>query len=306
MKFFYSTILVLILFIPINLFSIVSDNKVIKPSNAKSSITTIVSGTSRAYYPLTFKNSSLITLKGPGQLKIVTRVRFITKENNSLSYKVNYRIDGGIKTVVDFKNIHKSDNAIYKNDSLGIPGETGDILIKLGGGEHNIKTWLESDYPKVAARYIFTPKDEKKINWVTLNQLSSNEPVNLITDEEEVKYFRFSEVQPMKLKITGPTKLRILTRIENHYLMKGRIDYRLQVKEDEKIKHTYQLNSIRSETTSYKRDDSKIPGKAKEIIIEVPKGTHRYEIIPLDKDKSTVLGRILFPQKDIKLETQEQ
>jgi len=306
MKFSYSSIFVLIIFIPFNLFSIVSDNKVIKPSNAKSSITTIVSGTSRAYYPLTIKNSSLITIKGSGKLKIVTRVRFITKEITSLSYKVSYRIDGGIKNVVEFKNIHKSENAVYKNDSLGIPGETGEILIKLGGGEHNIKIWLDSDYPKVAARYIFNPKDEKKLTWVTLNPINPNEPVTLITDEEEVKYFRFSEVQPMKLKITGPTKLRILTRIENHYLMKGRIDYRMQVKEDEKVKHTYQLNSLRSETTSYKSDDSKIPGKANEIIIDVPKGTHRYKIIPLDKDKCTLLGRILFPKKDIKLEAQEQ
>jgi hypothetical protein len=292
--------------IPINLFSRSSENIIVKPTNAKSSVTTIVSGTSRVYYPLTNNNSSLITLKGPGQLKIITRARFITKETNSLSYKVNYRIDGGKKKSIDFNNVNRSDNAVYKNDSLGVPGEEAEILLKLGGGEHNIKIWLESENPKVASRYIFTPKDEKKINWIAFTPLDPNEPVKLITDEDEVNYFRFSENLPMKLRITGPTKLRILTRVENHYIMKGRIDYRLQVKEDKKVKHTYQLSSVRSETTTYKSDESKIPGKAKEIIIDVPKGTHNYEIIPLDKDKNTLLGRILFPKKDIKLEAQGQ
>jgi|WetSurMetagenome_2_1015567.scaffolds.fasta_scaffold19487_2 hypothetical protein len=306
MKILHSIFLVLILFIPMNLFSAYSDNKTIKPVNAKSTITTIVSGTSRAYYPLSSKNSSLLTLKGQGQLKIITRVRFIPNEKSTISYKINYRIDGGIKNVIDFKNVHRSKTAIYKIDTLGIPGEEGDIIIKLGGGEHNIKVWLDSENPKVASRYIFTPKYEKKLTWGTMNPLIPNEPVNLITDEEEIKYFRFSNTQPMVIKITGPTKLRILTRIENHYLMKGRIDYRLQVKEDAKVKRTYQLSSIRSETTCYKKDDSKIPGKAKEIIIDVPKGTHQYEILPLDKFKSTVLGRVLFPKRDIKLEAREE
>jgi hypothetical protein len=131
--------------------------------------------------------------------------------------------------------------------------------------------------------------------------MSSNEPVNLIAAEELVQYYRFSQSRPLKIQISGPTTFKVLTRIENHYGMKGRINYRLQVKEDGKVKHTYQLNSVRSETTRYKSVGSKIPGKAKEIVIDVPSGRHSYEILPLDKDKNTILGRILFPKKDIGL-----
>ena len=84
--------------------------------------------------------------------------------------------------------------------------------------------------------------------------------------------------------------------------MKGRINYRVQVKEDGEIKNTYLLSSVRSEVTSYKKDGEKIPGKAKEIVISVPGGTHIYKIIPLDEDKNSILGRILFPKNDMKLE----
>ena len=278
-----------------------ADNKIIKPVNAKSKVTLNVSGTYRDYYPLSVKNASLISVKGPGQLKIITRARFLTGDKTTLNYRIFYRIDGSGKKNAEYKDVQRSVKAFYKNDSLAIPGDDEKIIVNLGSGEHNIKVWLDKDNPEVAARYIFTPKEEKSLTWISLCPQEPNEPVNLLSDEDEVKYYRFSEDKPLKIKITGPTKLKVFTRIENHYTMKGRINYRLQVKEDKKVKHTYQLNSVRSETACYKKDGSKVPGKAKEIVFNVPNGIHYYQVTPLDKDKSTLLGRILFPKKDIKL-----
>jgi hypothetical protein len=84
--------------------------------------------------------------------------------------------------------------------------------------------------------------------------------------------------------------------------MKGRIQYRVQVKENNKVINTYQLSSRRSEVTVYEDDNTLIPGKGCEFVIEVPKGNHTYEILSLDQDKNTVLGRLLIPKKDVKLE----
>jgi hypothetical protein len=83
--------------------------------------------------------------------------------------------------------------------------------------------------------------------------------------------------------------------------MKGKLNYRVEVKEDNKLKNTYMLSSDRSDITKYKKDGKRTPGKANEIVINVPSGTHTYEISALDK--CSVLGRILFPKKDIKLES---
>jgi hypothetical protein len=292
-------ILVLILSTTIYLFS--ADTKIIKPKNAKSKVSIIIAGKSRNYYPLSVKEPSIITVRGPGKLEIISRAEFIKNEKPTLNYKIYYRIDGNKKTEMFFKNITRSNDAIYKEKSLGIPGTGKRIVLDLGSGEHTIELWLGAENPKVAARYLFTQRKDKKIDWVTLSPMSPNEPVNLIAAEELVQYYRFSQSRPLKIQISGPTTFKVLTRIENHYGMKGRINYRLQVKENGKVKHTYQLNSVRSETTHYKNVGSKIPGKAKEIVIDVPSGRHSYEILPLDKDKNTILGRILFPKKDIGL-----
>ena len=129
-----------------------------------------------------------------------------------------------------------------------------------------------------------------------------NEPVDLVTHENVVHYYRFSQKKPLKIRINGPTTMRVLTRFENHYDMKGRIDYRVQVKEDGKVIHTYLLSSVYSEVTNYKKNGRLVPGKAREFYIRVPSGRHNYTIVPLDKDKNTILARVLIPKKDVKLE----
>jgi hypothetical protein len=129
-----------------------------------------------------------------------------------------------------------------------------------------------------------------------------SEPVELISKESTTSYYRFSQAKPLKIEIFGPTELRVLTRTENHFQMKGRINYRIQVRENGLILNTYQLNSKVSEVAAYKDVKEMIPGTACEILVYVPKGKHIYEILPLDQDKSTLLGRLLIPVKDIKLE----
>jgi hypothetical protein len=295
-------ILILILCISYSLTVQASDTKVLKPNNAKSKIKTVISGKNKNYYPLQFGDPSIISLKGPGKLKVITRVCFDSDNINRLDYKLYYRIDGSQIIEVEFNNVKRSKMAVYKNVSLGVPGIGENIILELGFGEHTIELWPEAKAPNAAARYLFTKTKARKIDWISLSPLYPREPVDLISRENVIHYFRFSKSKPLRVKITGPTILRILNRIENHYYMKGRINYRIQVKEDGDVKHTYLLSSIRSEITSYKKDGEKIPGKAKEIDINVPDGTHIYEIIPLDKDKSSILGRILFPKNDINLE----
>jgi hypothetical protein len=302
MKYLKFLILILILVIPLNPIFADSKTKVLKPKNATTKIKTIISGKSRDYYPVSKNNPSIISVKGPGKLRVITRVQFNSDENKELDYVIRCRLDGVDMEDVEFESVKRSNTALYRYDLLGVPGAGKDLILELGRGEHTIELWCRAEFPNVNARYLFTKTKEKKIDWVSLCPVYPNEPVDLITRENIIHYFRFSKSKPLRVKITGPTILRVLNRMENHYTMKGRINYRLQVKEEGDIKRTYLLSSVRSEITSYKKDGEKIPGKAKEIIINVPGGTHTYEIIPLDKDKNSILGRILFPKNDIKLE----
>ena len=294
------TILFLIFLFSISNLFPSSGTKVLKPKNNSKKITLIISGKKRAYYQLPAKESSVLTVRGPGKLRIISRTKF--DNNKSQDYSIYYKVDGDGKVKKDFKNVSKSSNAAFSETKSGIPGEAKEIVINLGRGEHTIEIWNSDENKFVCCRYLLTKVKGKKIDWVSLSPLYPNEPVSLVTNENVVSYFRFSDDKPLKIKITGPTQLRILSRVENHFSMKGRINYRLQVKEDGMLKNIFLLNSVRSDVTLYKKSCGKIPGKAKEIVIDVPGGTHIYTVTPLDKDKNTILARILFPKKDVKIE----
>lgn len=278
-----------------------SGSKFFKPINYSKKVTTLVSEKSRSYYSLDHEQASVVILRGPGVLRVMTRSRFVSGEKSkSLDYKINYAIDGGEWQSVEL-NGEKSGNAHYKNTALGIPGDMVDFEIELDRGDHTIEFLLNDNKIAVAARYKLIPKKAKKLDWIAYCPLQPSEPVDLISRESSVSYYRFSMDKPIKIEVNGPTQVRVLTRIENHYHMKGRILYRLQVTENNEVINTYQLSSVRSEIAVYKDHKDLIPGKAREFVIQVPKGKHTYEIQPLDKDKSTVLGRFLLPRKDVKL-----
>ncbi len=272
------------------------------PKNYKKKVTTIISGKTRSYYALDSNKTSQIYLRGPGKLQIYTRSRFNFDNNAYMNYDIIYSIDGGKAHKFKVKGVERSKIAAYKNSKLGMPSQSRSLEIELSRGYHSIELKLENNYNKVAARCIFYPTKTNKKKWVSYSPTNYIKPVELIIKESIVKYYRFSMKKPLEVEVNGPTELRILSRIENHYHMAGRINYRIQVTEEDEILNTFQLSSKRSEITTYKKDSTLIPGKAREFIIEVPRGRHQYKIKLLDMGDNTVLGRALIPKNDVKLE----
>ena len=280
----------------------VNKSKYLKPTNFKKRVTTISSEKSRSYYSLSTTHASIINVQGPGTLRIRTRGRFVPEAGSTIAYHIKCVVDGTQQKTLTARNVKRASGASYLNTKLGTPGQLKDFDIKLGRGQHTLEFFLANNDIPVAVRYQFTRGKAKKQSWISYSPKDPTEPVDLISRESTVKYYRFSTVKPLMVEVNGPTELRVLTRIENHYQMKGRIHYRVQVKENNRVINTYQMNSLRSEIAVYKSDESMVPGKACEFVIEVPKGRHHYDVLLLDKDKNTVLGRFLLPKKDVKLE----
>lgn len=271
----------------------------LKPKDAIGEISIVSIGKTRAYYPLSSVRSSIVSIKGPGELRVLTRARFVARANEELDYRIIYKVDGTEEHMLDVEGVARSDNARYKDAALGNPGDSKDLTLRIGRGYHSIELTLRDSLPQVSARYLFAPRKQKKTKWVSLSPISPCEPVDLFAGEGTSHYYRFSIEKPLKIEIIGPTELRVLTRVENSYNMKGQANYRLQVRQNGQVLQSFQLSSKRSETTSYKNNSKLVPGKAREIVFKVGKGLQQYEILPLDK--GTLLGQITFPQKDAKL-----
>jgi hypothetical protein len=232
---------------------------------------------------------------------VLTRACFAPGADKELSYTITYVVDGGEEHTVSLDDIERSKNATYLDGTRGVPGQLSDFEIKLGRGDHSIRFLLANNDVPVAARYKFIPLRKKNIKWISFSPAQPSVPVDLISRETIYDYYRFSGDSPLRVEIIGPTQLRIFTRLEHRYEMSGRAHYRVQIKENQEVINTFRLSSLRSEITMYKQNHELVPGKASEFVIQVPEGRHIYEIMPLDKDKNTVLGRLLIPEADVKL-----
>ncbi len=292
------SILILLSFFATNV--ALAGSKKLVPKNYKKKVNLLISGNKRAYYIIPSTNYSVITVKESGWLKIITRAKIKKGKKDNINYTISYKIDGERIKTIKFVNVVKSNSAEYSKDKGGFPGAARNIIIELEKGEHLIEVKNLNPDVEIVARYLFTQNKPNKTKWITINPIAALEPVDLITREKITHYYRFSETKPLIIEIIGPTKLKVLTRFENNYKMKGKINYRLKVTNEERELNTFILSSYRSEVTTYVNNSELLPGRAIEIYIKVPEGKHQYKIIPLDKDKGTILGRIFFPKKDAK------
>ena len=271
------------------------------PAEAQDEFQIFVSGKDRPYELLSENESRLVTVRGPGELRLISRAQFRPADEQQLDYRLRVRIDGGVWQDVVYEDVKRSRTAMFRDGTLGMPGQLMEYRIQLRRGFHNIEVQPPPGSPKIFFRYLFKPKKARKRSWVPLEPKGDPELVELVIRETFVTYYRNSPGQSFELDVIGPTELRVFTRIENTPEMRGRIHYRLQVREDDRVINTFQLSSRRSQVALYSDNDDLVPGRASEIVIPVPEGRHRLKILPLDPNKSTLLARFMLPQEDLKL-----
>ena len=268
---------------------------------AAQPIPIFVSGQDRAYELLDAGVATLVTVRGPGELRIVSRARFKPSMRDGVGYALRLRIDGGAIQEVTYENVARSRTAMFRDGTLGVPGRLMDHRIQLRRGYHNIELWVAEGGPEVYHRTLFERRRERRRSWIALAPLGSPELVELVVRENLVAYYRNTGGRPFEVEVIGPTELRVFTRIENTPEMRGRIQYRLQVRADGRVINTFQLSSRRSDIATYRSEDALVPGRATEIVVPVAAGRHRLAIQPLDPDKSTLLARFMLPREDLGL-----
>ena len=260
-----------------------------------------VSGQDRPYEVLDASRPRLVTVRGPGELRIVSRARFKPSMRDGLGYGLRVRVNGGELEEVRYEKVERSRTAMFRDGTLGVPGRLMDHRIQLRRGYHNVEISAAPGGPEIFFRSLYKKTRERKRTWVALTPTGPSQLVELVVRESLVSYFRNPPGRPFQLEIIGPTELRVFTRTENSPEMRGRVHYRIQVRERGRVINTFQLSSRRSEIATYLADDTLVPGRAAEIVIPVAEGRHRLEIQPLDPDKSTLLARFMLPREDLAL-----
>ncbi|MBL7073791.1 hypothetical protein ISS37_00945 [candidate division KSB1 bacterium] len=272
--------------------------KLVRPREWTKKETLIIQGKKRTYYPLQVSKPVVVELMGPARLKIRSRPMLYRGVGGKVKNSYFYRKDDGRKKY-KIETVSRKTNKVK---SLGkkIPiGRATDTEIRVPSGVHTYAFYLE-ELQGIPVLLRFWEKLERKgAKFIAFTPAEHGDPISLSYREEELIYYRLTPEDPFRVGVIGPTVLKVMTRLEFDYRMRGEKKYRIQLSENGKVIATYPLRTIRSKVTEYLTEKDKIPGKGRFFLVNVPKRKHSYQIKLLDPDRS-VLVRVMIPEEDAK------
>lgn len=261
------------------------NKKTLKPINNPIKKVKVLTGKTAYYYKLNSKIPTDIYLNEVGKLYIYTRKRLSKKDN--YTYTFSYKSENSKPTKIIINNAKFSRYATYKS----ISNRRKPSIYHKTSIDIKEKTKINfSSIDRVDARFVFVKK------WKEIYQKNSNQ-IDLITKKgnKTRKYFRISKNNNFEFNINAKTKTeaKLLLRGEFTYDMLSNSDYKIILKDYDKIITTYKLSCNRSKEMNYKNNADKIPGTLDKIFFKIPKGNHHYTIKIGNKNK-TALVRVLI------------
>jgi len=126
----------------------------------------------------------------------------------------------------------------------------------------------------------------------------------IITRKKEKKYYVVTSSKPLEFSVTGPTDLRLSSRLLYTTEMKGEQHYTLSVTDDGLLGSrqvaAYTFATRKSPISTVAGGAKLVPGVNRSIVLPVPSGRHRYQLHLSGTTAAEAAVRILIPKKDVR------
>ncbi len=124
----------------------------------------------------------------------------------------------------------------------------------------------------------------------------------VVTRQKEKKYYVFTPSKPIEFSVTGPTELRLATRLLYAVDMKGEQHYTVTITEHGLLGRTrdvatFTLTTRKSPVSTVVGNSTLVPAEGRIVTLPVSAGSHRYQIHLSGAAEAGV--RILIPKKDV-------
>jgi hypothetical protein len=270
----------------------------ITPEAFDREVTLEISKKDRAYYELQKGSEVRVRVSGPTKLRVISRVQIpSSKEERQYTYFVR-RDEGRWVKFTRYSGV--SSYADLKGDGSTQISTSKKHILKVPAGVHTYTFRLS----KKSTRRVFLRFHQlgsgfgEPTDVVAMTPKVAGESVRLVVGEQITTYNRLAETHDIALNLIGPTKLKVLARLEFDPNMRGQQNFRVQVYEDGVIKGTYPLTAVKSDVCQYEEPSSLVPAKGETFYVDIPEGEHEYRFV-LPENHRTVLIKLLLPKKDL-------
>ncbi len=268
----------------------------VTPKKADGKVCIHVGDNDWTYYRLNPGSAIEFTVRGPRQLRI--RTRHLGKDGvGRARYTVKIIRDG--KPVLTKKVTAGPSSKAYLCGRPGISVGAAKVRkIRVPKGKHTYRIVTARGDPPLAVR-ILREKKLRTSSWVPLTPEGYDRVCTLILPTgKERKYYHFTETKPLEFFIIGPTTIRLWTRLDCDHEMIASETYSIEAFRDGMSIGIKTFDNVKKHSgVQYKECLDLLPGHAQKWDIKVPKGQHRYKILPHGLLRTGIAGRILMPQR---------
>jgi hypothetical protein len=238
------------------------------------------------------------TVHGPRRVKLISRYIFAADDLETVPYTLVVEMDG--------REVLRKAFTARPHDRASICDGRGPVAslrrgyLNLGPGEHRLRFHAEHEGGGRVAVRVFREVRRQRERWVTFAP-ESYESVRHLQFESgnQSTYYHFDAITPLRFSVTGPTTLRVGTRLDFEHTMNGSQTYTLEVVLDGEVWRTFHLDAEELTTAIYIEHPDILAGSRKEFRVGVPKGRHAVEIRCLRPEACGVAAMIHIPKSDL-------
>ena len=240
-----------------------------------ASVQVIVSGNSRQYSRLRPGAPASITMAGPARIRIISRAELPAKTAGTIAYRL--RVTDQMRIMKEHAtesspapdaHVKKSNKVIYKSRST---------VVEVPKGDHKLELSCEGT-PSLLVRILIADSIGEREAMSSITPIEATRSVTLSEGERLIPYYTVTADHAVRLRVIGPTRLEVSTRLDFDPTMRGVQLYTIGItKAGQSLRET-RLRTTKATAGSYTDLKDRVPSKADRIVLELGPGIQELSI----------------------------
>lgn len=247
--------------------------KAFKPSRAGDGVFLKSDSKRYRYYVLEEGKAIYLDVTGPAKIKLRTRADLGGLKSGDYDL---YVWEG--KELIAGRKAETSKSKLTLDGTKETVGLARDIFFEVPRGNHIYSISARSEkIDRFYLRFYQEKKSKKKATYIPYRPYDYSQEIKLKTQKSEIPYYLVKEDGGVRLKVIGPTKIRIYCRANFDPSIEGKSKFALGVYEKGKSIEKFTGIAKKSGKMAFSDLPDQIPSTLHKFYLDVPSGEHIYE-----------------------------
>lgn len=262
-----------------------------------------IAGRQSPYYQMATGTPLEFSITGPGTATAIIRLALPANfDSDSARYRVV--VMEGTDTVRDVSTSTVAADAEWTGVDEQ-PSLLRKFSFKVPDGQHRFHITLVSTDVSYAGIRLLLKRAAAHASESPLYPVAMDRMLTLIFNEKRLDFHLATSPKPVRVRVIGPTRLRVVTRLVYGPTMKGSQKYALNLQLDHNPLKPEELSTTKAINSEFEEESEWVPGRSRTIYVVIPDGEHDLTITPQLTDAPGVALRFTLPSEDVSNEHKE-